>query len=88
MAQEHKEHLKVSAEEVFLSSFGDHMGDEWCGDEGERTVLMVRILQSREKKQTKLEQSGLSQEELLRQQEELFGSARAKFNQQGQHEQT
>ncbi|KAH8154162.1 uncharacterized protein LAJ45_01930 [Morchella importuna] len=39
--------------------------------------------QSREKKQTKLEQSGLSQEELLRQQEELFGSARAKFNQQG-----
>ncbi|TGZ82885.1 putative CBF/NF-Y family transcription factor [Ascodesmis nigricans] len=45
-------------------------------------------LKSREKKQTKLEQSGLSQEELLRQQEELFGSARAKFNQQGQHEQT
>ncbi|PWW73576.1 histone-fold-containing protein [Tuber magnatum] len=38
---------------------------------------------SREKKQTKLEQSGLSQEELLRQQEELFGNARAKFNQQG-----
>ncbi|PUU80304.1 histone-fold-containing protein [Choiromyces venosus 120613-1] len=38
---------------------------------------------SREKKQTKLEQSGLSQEELLRQQEELFGNARAKFHQQG-----
>ncbi|KAL7267161.1 negative cofactor 2 transcription regulator complex subunit ncb2 [Rhizina undulata] len=43
-------------------------------------------IQSREKKQTKLEQSGLSQEELLRQQEELFGNARAKFNQQGQAE--
>ncbi|KAF8537874.1 histone-fold-containing protein [Trichophaea hybrida] len=41
---------------------------------------------SREKKQTKLEQSGLSQEELLRQQEELFGNARAKFHQQGQPE--
>jgi histone H3/H4 len=38
---------------------------------------------SREKKQTKLEQSGLSQEELLRQQEELFGNARAKFHQLG-----
>lgn len=47
---------------------------------------VLTVTQSREKKQTKLEQSGLSQEELLRQQEELFGSARAKFNQQGQPE--
>lgn len=40
-------------------------------------------LKSREKKQTKLEQSGLSQEELLRQQEELFGRARERFEMQG-----
>ncbi|KAI9760156.1 MAG: hypothetical protein M4579_001876 [Chaenotheca gracillima] len=36
---------------------------------------------TREKKQSKLEQSGLSQDELLRQQEELFGAARSKYNQ-------
>lgn len=36
--------------------------------------------QSREKKQSKIEQSGLSEEELLRQQEELFRSATEKFN--------
>jgi len=37
-------------------------------------------LQSREKKQSKIEQSGLSEAELLRQQEELFRSATEKFN--------
>ncbi|KAI9887669.1 MAG: hypothetical protein M1823_000533 [Watsoniomyces obsoletus] len=36
---------------------------------------------TREKKQTKMEQSGLTEEELLRQQEELFGAARDKYNQ-------
>jgi hypothetical protein len=35
--------------------------------------------QGREKKQNKLEQSGLTEEELLAQQEALFGSAREKF---------
>ncbi|KAG2165324.1 hypothetical protein VTO58DRAFT_101777 [Aureobasidium pullulans] len=35
---------------------------------------------SREKKQSKIEQSGMSEEELLRQQEELFRSANEKFN--------
>ncbi|PSK55822.1 negative cofactor 2 complex subunit beta [Elsinoe australis] len=35
---------------------------------------------TREKKQSKIEQSGLSEEELLRQQEELFRSATQKFN--------
>ncbi|KAF8427807.1 histone-fold-containing protein [Tirmania nivea] len=39
---------------------------------------------SREKKQTKMEQSGLTEEELLRQQEELFGKARDKYNQNAQ----
>lgn len=36
--------------------------------------------QTREKKQSKMEQSGLSEEELLRQQQELFRSATDKFN--------
>ncbi|PNS15815.1 negative cofactor 2 complex subunit beta [Sphaceloma murrayae] len=35
---------------------------------------------TREKKQSKIEQSGLTEEELLRQQEELFRSATQKFN--------
>ncbi len=38
-------------------------------------------LQTREKKQSKLEQSGLSEEELLKQQQELFRSATDKYNQ-------
>jgi hypothetical protein len=36
--------------------------------------------QNREKKQTKIEQSGLTEEELIRAQEELFKSATNKFN--------
>lgn len=34
---------------------------------------------TKEKKQTKLERSGLTEEELLRQQEELFGKARERY---------
>jgi hypothetical protein len=36
--------------------------------------------QNREKKQTKIEQSGMTEEELIRAQEELFKSATNKFN--------
>ncbi|KAF2429156.1 putative CBF/NF-Y family transcription factor [Tothia fuscella] len=35
---------------------------------------------NREKKQSKIEQSGLTEEELIRQQQELFASATNKFN--------
>lgn len=38
------------------------------------------FLQTREKKQSKMEQSGLTEEELLRQQQELFRSATEKYN--------
>lgn len=37
------------------------------------------FLKDREKKVSKFEQSGLTEEELLRQQEELFAASRAKF---------
>jgi down-regulator of transcription 1 len=37
-------------------------------------------LQSREKKQSKIEQSGMTNEELIRAQEELFKSAGEKYN--------
>jgi hypothetical protein len=36
-------------------------------------------LQDRDKKVSKLEQSGLTEEELLAKQEELFAASRAKF---------
>lgn len=39
----------------------------------------LRPLKDREKKVSKFEQSGLTEEELLRQQEELFAASRAKF---------
>ncbi|KAF2678377.1 histone-fold-containing protein [Lentithecium fluviatile CBS 122367] len=40
--------------------------------------------QNREKKQTKIEQSGMTEEELIRAQEELFRSATNKFNSEPQ----
>lgn len=43
-------------------------------------VSHIVVRQSREKKQSKMEQSGLSEEELLRQQQELFRSATEKYN--------
>ena len=42
--------------------------------------MLIQDQQSREKKQSKIEQSGMTEEELLRQQEELFRSANEKFN--------
>jgi hypothetical protein len=40
----------------------------------------TNVQQNREKKQTKIEQSGMTEEELIRAQEELFKSATNKFN--------
>jgi len=44
------------------------------------TVGCLTIAQNREKKQTKIEQSGMTEEELIAQQQELFRSATDKFN--------
>ncbi|KAI9681536.1 MAG: hypothetical protein M1817_002820 [Caeruleum heppii] len=76
VASEHKEQQKVWN----LVSFGC-----WGGAGGGlrigRRGLMYEVGQTREKKQSKLEQSGLSEAELLRQQEELFAGARVKYEQ-------
>lgn len=40
----------------------------------------LTVQQTREKKTSKMEQSGLTEEELLRQQQELFRSATDKYN--------
>ncbi|KAI8937064.1 hypothetical protein NX059_006282 [Plenodomus lindquistii] len=66
------EHVKAALEEL---DFGDYVP----------AILDVaqdykKQQQNREKKQTKIEQSGLSNEELERMQEELFKSATTKFN--------
>ncbi|CBY00043.1 hypothetical protein IAQ61_002751 [Plenodomus lingam] len=66
------EHVKAALEEL---DFGDYVP----------AILEVaqdykKQQQNREKKQTKIEQSGLSNEELERMQEELFKSATNKFN--------
>jgi hypothetical protein len=42
------------------------------------------LFQDREKKTSKLEQSGLTEEELLAQQQALFAQSRAKFESTGQ----
>ncbi|MCJ1460167.1 hypothetical protein MMC28_010546 [Mycoblastus sanguinarius] len=42
---------------------------------------MKESLKTREKKTSKMDQSGLTQEELLQQQQELFRTATSKFNQ-------
>ena len=68
VAEDHKEQLKV----CLFDGSGLHL---WELD------LLTRFChQSREKKQSKMEQSGLSEEELLRQQQELFRSATEKYN--------
>lgn len=65
IAVEHKEQQKVS------SHFSFHVF--WTDADSEYQV--------REKKQNKLHQSGMSQEELQKMQEELLGQSRAKFEQ-------
>ncbi|PSN66983.1 histone-fold-containing protein [Corynespora cassiicola Philippines] len=66
------EHVKAALEEL---DFGDYVP----------AILEVaqdykKQQQNREKKQTKIEQSGMTEEELIRAQEELFRSATDKFN--------
>lgn len=67
VAEEHREQLKVCVIPIKSSL---------CMVPVSHIVLQ----QSREKKQSKMEQSGLSEEELLRQQQELFRSATEKYN--------
>ncbi|KAF2453359.1 histone-fold-containing protein [Lineolata rhizophorae] len=66
------EHVKAALEEL---GFNDYVGDilEVAGEHRRQQV-------TREKKQNKMDQSGLTEEELLRQQQELFRSATDKFN--------
>jgi histone H3/H4 len=66
------EHVKAALEEL---DFGEYVP----------AILDVaadykKTQQNREKKQTKIEQSGMTEEELQRLQEELFRSATDKFN--------
>ncbi|CAN9292861.1 unnamed protein product [Alternaria alternata] len=66
------EHVKAALEEL---DFGDYVP----------AILEVaqdykKQQQNREKKQTKIEQSGMTEEQLIAAQEELFKNATSKFN--------
>ncbi|KAF2843445.1 histone-fold-containing protein [Patellaria atrata CBS 101060] len=67
------EHVKAALQEL---GFSDYVQDvlDVAQDHKKQQV-------SREKKQSLLEQSGMTEEELIRQQQELFRSANDKFNQ-------
>ncbi|KAJ5726800.1 Histone-fold [Penicillium malachiteum] len=66
------EHVEKALRDL---GFGDYISEVLAVAEEHREQL-----KSREKKQSKMEQSGLSEEELLRQQQELFRSATEKYN--------
>ncbi|QSL66360.1 hypothetical protein MERGE_000738 [Pneumocystis wakefieldiae] len=68
----------IAAEHVIKAL--EELGFQSYIDEIQQIVLDHKKLQkTREKKQSKLETSGMSQEELLRQQEELLNKAREKY---------
>jgi histone H3/H4 len=83
------EHVKAALEEL---DFGDYVPAilEVAQDykKSQQVPMRTRHIhtpmanapQNREKKQTKIEQSGMTEEELIRAQEELFKSATNKFN--------
>ena len=84
-AGEMKESLKVSS---YTPAFGKREPiiprSEDCGTliyKSLKKRLTMCAKQTREKKTSKMDQSGLTQEELLQQQQELFASATSKFNQ-------
>ena len=67
------EHIQTALSDLGFTEYIDQIKE--VADEHKES------LKTREKKMTKMEQSGLTEEELLRQQELLFGSARAKYDQ-------
>jgi len=74
-----KESKKTIAPEHIISAL-KHLGFESFTAEVEDVLKDHKQQQKdREKKVSKFEQSGLTEEELLKQQEELFAASRAKF---------
>ncbi|CCM03403.1 uncharacterized protein FIBRA_05534 [Fibroporia radiculosa] len=74
-----KESKKTIAPEHIISAL-KHLGFESFTSEVEDVLKDHKQQQKdREKKVSKFEQSGLTEEELLKQQEELFAASRAKF---------
>lgn len=83
-AGEMKESLKVSFDEPESMSFiREKIPASLYRKPFPKQRLTINTNQTREKKTSKMDQSGLTQEELLQQQQELFASATSKFNHQG-----
>ncbi|KAF2761366.1 putative CBF/NF-Y family transcription factor [Pseudovirgaria hyperparasitica] len=70
------EHVTKALEELGFSDYVSHILDV------SKDFKAAQV--NREKKQSKIEQSGLTEEELIRQQEELFASATSKFTGPGE----
>jgi len=76
-----KEAKKTIAAEHIVKALTDLQFEEYIPDIEEAAVDFKESAKNREKKQAKWQQSGLSPEELMRQQQELFGMSREKYNQ-------
>ncbi|RPA75508.1 histone-fold-containing protein [Ascobolus immersus RN42] len=79
-----KDAKKTIAGEHVIKALMELGFDEYVAATKEVSQEYREHQKSREKRQTIMEQSGLTEEELLRQQEELFGRAREKYNQEAQ----
>ncbi|KAI9769963.1 MAG: negative cofactor 2 transcription regulator complex subunit ncb2 [Geoglossum simile] len=69
------EHVTKALEELGFEGYVPEIKDE-AAEHKEKQ-------KTKEKRQTRWEKSGKSEEELLREQEELFGLSREKYNQEG-----
>jgi len=81
-----REAKKTIAGEHVVKALQDLGFPEFVGEVQALVQEHKEHLKTRERKQSKLEMSGLTEEELLRQQEELFGKARQKYELQQQHD--
>ncbi|THV03315.1 histone-fold-containing protein [Dendrothele bispora CBS 962.96] len=79
-----KESKKTIAPEHIISALKQLGFDSFTSEVEDVLKDHKQQQKDREKKVSKLEQSGMTEEELLAAQEQLFAASRAKFNQSGQ----
>ncbi|OLL22399.1 Negative cofactor 2 complex subunit beta [Neolecta irregularis DAH-3] len=79
-----RESKKTIAAEHVIKALEDLGFNDYIADIKEVAAEHKEQQKSKEKKQSKLDQSGMSEAELLRQQEELFGKARERYELQHQ----
>lgn len=65
---------------AFMTKCWRRTDSPWPVVSSTASQISLTCCQNREKKQTKIEQSGMTEEELIRAQEELFRNATNKFH--------